>query len=322
MALALLGRHLAAVGEVLVEGSRPGRRRAARAGSARAGAAGARAPRALGSVEVALESSAVVAGPGVGHSGHVSAALPRPWPAGWADVVDAPEPLGGDQRVHLGRGDRGVAEQLLHGPDVGAVVEHVGGARVAQHVRAEAVAEADPVAVGAHDCQAPWRAAAAALVQEHGLGVAPPGPPVRGQRGPPGRGRARRPGPRGRSGRCGTMRSLAPLPKHPQQAAVEVEVGRATGRPARRCAARCRRAPRGWPGRGGRRVVARRPRRAGASTSASVSALGRPAGTRGTSTSAAGSRVSWPSSARNRCSDRTATSARATDAGARPRPRS
>ena len=58
-------------------------------------------------------------------------------------VLLAPE-LGRDPRVHLGRRDRGVPEQLLHHPDVGAVVEHVGGAGVAQHVRGQPVAEPDP----------------------------------------------------------------------------------------------------------------------------------------------------------------------------------
>ena len=44
-----------------------------------------------------------------------------------------------------------MAEQLLHHPDVGAVVEHVGRARVAQHVREQPAAEAGPVARGPHD---------------------------------------------------------------------------------------------------------------------------------------------------------------------------
>ena len=50
-----------------------------------------------------------------------------------------------------------MAEQLLHHPDVGAVVEHVGRARVAQHVRGQPVAEPGAVARGAHDQPAPWR---------------------------------------------------------------------------------------------------------------------------------------------------------------------
>ena len=63
----------------------------------------------------------------------------------------------GHLRVHLRGRDRGVAEQLLHRPDVGAVVEQVGRARVAQHVRAQAVAEADPVAVLLHHQPRPCR---------------------------------------------------------------------------------------------------------------------------------------------------------------------
>ena len=70
-----------------------------------------------------------------------------------------------------------------------------------------------------------------------------------------------------------------------------------------------------------------RSRRAGASspatapsrerTSASDRALGSPAGTRGGPTSSAGLPSTSPSSSRNRCSERTATRARATDDGAR-----
>src|SRR3954451_14788331 len=37
--------------------------------------------------------------------------------------VHLPEPVHGDQRVHLRRGDRGVPEQFLHDPHVGAAVE-------------------------------------------------------------------------------------------------------------------------------------------------------------------------------------------------------
>ena len=50
-------------------------------------------------------------------------------------AVDLQQPLLADLRVHLRRRDRGMAEQLLHDAQVGAVVEQVGRARVAQHVR-------------------------------------------------------------------------------------------------------------------------------------------------------------------------------------------
>src|SRR3954453_15750086 len=49
-------------------------------------------------------------------------------------LVGPPEPLGRDLGVHLRGRDGGVSEQLLHHPDVGAVVEHVGSTRMAHHV--------------------------------------------------------------------------------------------------------------------------------------------------------------------------------------------
>ena len=44
------------------------------------------------------------------------------------------EPLPGDVGVDLGGGDVGMAQQHLHGAQVGAVVEQVGGEGVAQGV--------------------------------------------------------------------------------------------------------------------------------------------------------------------------------------------
>ena len=49
----------------------------------------------------------------------------------------------GNLRVDLGRRDRGVAEQLLDDPDVGAVVEKMRGERMAQHVRRDPVRQPD-----------------------------------------------------------------------------------------------------------------------------------------------------------------------------------
>ena len=54
---------------------------------------------------------------------------------GCASRVHLAQPVDGDQRVDLRRGDRRVAEQLLHHPHVGAAVEQVRGVRVAQRVR-------------------------------------------------------------------------------------------------------------------------------------------------------------------------------------------
>ena len=45
-------------------------------------------------------------------------------------AVGAAEAVGGDVGVALGRGQGGVAEQLLHRPQVGAALEEVGGGGV------------------------------------------------------------------------------------------------------------------------------------------------------------------------------------------------
>ena len=49
-----------------------------------------------------------------------------------------------DVRVDLRRGDAGVAEQLLHLPQVGAAGQQVRGKAVPQRVRADVGAGADP----------------------------------------------------------------------------------------------------------------------------------------------------------------------------------
>ena len=79
-----------------------------------------------------------------------------------------------------------MAEQLLDHPDVGAVVEHVGGAGVAQDVGRQSVAQPDRLAVPAHDPPGalPGQAPAPG-VEEDGLRVAPPAPPVRHELPPP-----------------------------------------------------------------------------------------------------------------------------------------
>src|SRR3954451_11977050 len=55
--------------------------------------------------------------------------------------VGGPKPGGLYPSVDLGRGDRGVAEQLLDGPEVGAAVEQVGREGVAQGVRGDAAVD-------------------------------------------------------------------------------------------------------------------------------------------------------------------------------------
>ena len=50
-------------------------------------------------------------------------------------LEDMSQPFPADVGVDLGRGQVGVAEKLLHGTEVGAAVEQVGGERVPQRVR-------------------------------------------------------------------------------------------------------------------------------------------------------------------------------------------
>ena len=56
-------------------------------------------------------------------------------------TVDLADPLAGQVRVELGRGDTRMSEQLLDDPQVGAALEQVRRERVAQRVRADAVRE-------------------------------------------------------------------------------------------------------------------------------------------------------------------------------------
>ena len=49
--------------------------------------------------------------------------------------VDVPDPLSGQMRVQLGRGDTRMSEQLLDDAQVGAALEQMGRERVAQRVR-------------------------------------------------------------------------------------------------------------------------------------------------------------------------------------------
>ena len=75
-----------------------------------------------------------------------------------------------------------MTKQLLDGADVGAVIEHVSGTRMPEHMRRELVGEADncaPVAnhaIGALTAQPPT-----ALVEKDRLGVPAPGPTIGGQ---------------------------------------------------------------------------------------------------------------------------------------------
>ena len=54
-------------------------------------------------------------------------------------VVDFAEAAAGDVGVDLGGGEAGVAEELLDGAEVGAVLQQVGGEGVAEGVGADVV---------------------------------------------------------------------------------------------------------------------------------------------------------------------------------------
>ena len=54
---------------------------------------------------------------------------------GWKPAVDVPQARTGHVRVNLGGADAGVAEQFLDDPQVGAVLQQMGGKAVPQHVR-------------------------------------------------------------------------------------------------------------------------------------------------------------------------------------------
>src|SRR5207342_3873873 len=78
--------------------------------------------------------------------------------------------------VHLGGGEAGVAEELLHHPDVGAPLQHVRRARVAQDVRRQTAAQAGALPRRADDLPAALPAQpATARVQDHGLAAAAAG---------------------------------------------------------------------------------------------------------------------------------------------------
>ena len=226
---------------------------------------------------------------------------------GCAASYDGSQPLRRHLRVHLRRRDAGVAEQLLHDAQVGAVVEHVGRARVPQHVRRQLRVEPDPLAGAAHDRPARLpRDAAAACVEHDRVGVARARGARAAQREPPvaqvrRRRAARAPRP------IGTTRSLSPLPSTRSDAVFEVEVVEVEAdrlADADAGAVEQSRAARGRAAASGSSPVTAPSSR---STSSSSSAFGMPCGTRGAPTSSLGSRRRDPSRAQNRWNDRTAT---------------
>src|SRR3569833_303054 len=85
------------------------------------------------------------------------------------------EALDAGVRIDLRRRNRGVAEQLLDGAEIGAGVEHVGRKRVAEGVDAQAGVLVDVIEKSRHGFL--YRADADALAcggDEHGAAIRPP----------------------------------------------------------------------------------------------------------------------------------------------------
>ena len=169
--------------------------------------------------------------------------------------VDLLEALAGEVRVHLRGRDVGVAEHLLHGAQVAAARQQVGGEAVAQRVRAHLAAEAGGAGVALDDlveALAAERAAAEVDEQLRLVALADQLRPAAAQVGGDRRDRlaAERDEP--------LLRALA---AGAQEALAQVEVAPARARSSPRRAARTRTSPRAGRGRAAssaRRRAARR----------------------------------------------------------------
>ncbi len=126
-------------------------------------------------------ASARVVTSGVGSSARDAVAR------GMRGAIARAQPSRGHVRVHLGRAQARVAQQLLDHPQVGAAIEQVAGERVAQGVRRDAIGQPgapdEPVDALAH---APDAQAAAACVEEQRSVIRQPSNRSR-SRGPTGR---------------------------------------------------------------------------------------------------------------------------------------
>ena len=92
--------------------------------------------------------------------------------------IDPPHPLGAHVGIDLRGGQAFVAEQFLDGPEVGAVVEHVGGETVPERVGTHAAGEAgDAGVLLQHPTHTAGAEASPVLVEEEGFPVHP-GPPA------------------------------------------------------------------------------------------------------------------------------------------------
>ena len=252
--------------------------------------------------------------------GHVVVSSPGRRAVAWSILastwvgcrVHLPECVGSDERVDLGRRDRGMPEQLLHDAHVGAAREQVGRERVPQGVRRDGCRDAGPLGGIPDDLP-------------RGL---PRQPLCRGRRGTA---RAWRSPARESSGRPRTRYAssararvaahrddplLAALAEQAHDLLVDEVVDVERRSPPRR-ARRSRRAVRAARGRAAGDVVADAAAAMSAATSSTGIALGSRVGIFGGRRSRETSVASAPSSARKRCSPRTAESTRAIEEVAR-----
>ena len=169
-------------------------------------------------------------------------------------AVHVEQPLLRHLRVALGGADRHVAEQLLDDAQVGAVIEQVGGARVAQHVWRQLHRSRPtraPRCLHRRPCRLPAEAAAAVVEEQRPRRHrAAPSGPARARSRP----RRRQPGAEGRRRRApvGHDALLRPLAVQPHERRRRGRRRRATRRTVRRSAPRSRTAVRAGTGRAAR----------------------------------------------------------------------
>ena len=232
--------------------------------------------------------------------------------------IDLAQVVDGDQGVDLRRGHRGVAQQLLHHPDVGAAVQQVGGVGVPQGVRRHVGADAGPLGAVRRIVQALCRDSRPPRVLRNRAGV--PGP----RQASPGRARiryARERGPGVRADRHDPL--LAALAEQPQRRcrAARPRPGSepATSSTSRPTASEIRAPVRTAAPAARRRAAPAAVSAAGSSSMrlhlVEAQRLRQPAGGWGGCDLAAGSSAVIPSSTANRCRLRTATTVRAVLAG-------
>ena len=213
-------------------------------------------------------------------------------------AVDLPQSFLADLGVDLRRRDRGVPEHLLDDTQVGPVIEQVGRARVPEHVRRQVIGDARPFAVLLdHQPGTLPTQPAAALIEEHRLGVTAPLPTLGSQPSPSRwtepvvERRCRRRAERYDRAPCRPCRTTEPATRRSR-------CRRSTPRRSRRSVHRSRTATRAAHDRDAAAGRCRSRRRAGSSICCSVSGFGIPDGTRTPSSRAVGSSGRYCSVAR------------------------